>query len=291
MDPRTPVPRLVLDPDLPPGVARILRTSPGTLQAVRAGVVPPPTGPRPVIVITVTFFLLVALMLAGPWGMFTLGAVVTGLGGLQALAGDPKERDARRRLRVAIEHADRFVLPGDLDAGCRDLLARAQNAVDDVLGSQVDGAGLLDAIDNSVTLPAEIWRLGVRLADLTRIRAQHDQIVPQDVPADIAEVFAPYDEVLDRARRSLAARVTTLEEYAREVRRADAVYRAYRQLGVLRERTPDYERLLAETAEDLLAIPHIDRLSGQAQEVERVFHSSIDEARRAGSHLLSLTAA
>jgi hypothetical protein len=235
--------------------------------------------------------MLVALVLTGPWGMFTLGVVVTGLGGARVLAGDPKERDARRRLRVACEHAGRFILPEDLDAGCRELLGRAQNAVDDVLGSQVDDAGLLDSIDNSVTLPAEMWRLAVRLADLTGMRAEHEKIVPRDLPADVAEVFAPYDDVLDSARRSLTARVTTLEGYARQVRRADAVYRAYRQLGVLRERTPDYERLLAETAEDRLATPHIVRLSGQAQDVERVFRMSIDDARRAGSHLRSLTAA
>ncbi|GAA3796633.1 hypothetical protein GCM10022226_14950 [Sphaerisporangium flaviroseum] len=291
MDPRKPTPELVLDPSLPANVAQILRSSPGALKSARAGVVPRPCGPGRLTVVTVAFLLLLALLLTGPWGMFVLGVVVTVLRGAQVAAGDPKQREARRRLRVAVEHSDRFVLPEDLDPACRELLARAQGAVEDVLASQVDGAGLLDSIDNSVTLPAEVWRLATRLADLTRTRAEHERIVPRDVPADIAGVFTPYDEVLDQARRSLAARVTALEEYAREVRRADAVYRAYRQLGVLRERTPDYERLLAETVQDRLAIPHIDRLSGQAREVERVFNTSIDEARRAGSHLLSLTAA
>ncbi|MFC4586820.1 hypothetical protein [Sphaerisporangium corydalis] len=291
MDPRRTVPEVVLDPDLPASVAGTLRSSPAILRAVRAGAVPPPSGPTPGMVLVVTSFLLVALMVTGPWGMVAIGAVVAAFGGTQALAGDPKRRDARRRLRLAAAHAGRFILPEDLDAGCRELLARAQSAVAGVLGSQVNGAGLLDAIDNSVTLPAEVWRLAQRLADLTRTRAEHDRIVPRDVPDDIAGVFSPYDDALDRARRSLTSRVTTLEEYAREVRRADAVYRAYRQLGVLRERTPDYERLLAATAEDRLAVPHIDRLGLQAKDVERVFHASIDEARRAGGHLLSLAAA
>ena len=70
------------------------------------------------------------------------------------------------------------------------------------------------------------------------------------------------------------------------MRRADAIYQAHRRLGVLRERTPEYERLLAETAEDRLAMPGIDRLSAQAKDVERVFRRSLDEARRAGGHLL-----
>ncbi|MEV7968923.1 hypothetical protein AB0O34_23475 [Sphaerisporangium sp. NPDC088356] len=289
MDSRTPIPKLVLDPALPAGVARILRTSPGALRAVRAGAVPAPAGPSPAVVVTVTLFLLAALKLTGPWGMFTLGAVVTGLGGAHALAGDPKRRDARRRLRVAAEHAGRFILPEDLDEGCRELLARAQASVEDVLESEVHATGLLDSIDNVVTLPAEIWRLGERLADLTRTRAEHERIVPRDLPDDVAGVFTPYGDALDRVLRSLTARVATLEEYGREVRRADAVYRAHRQLEVLRERTPDYERLLAGTAEDRLAAPHIDGLSGQARDVERVFHRSLDEARRAGGHLLSRT--
>lgn len=291
MDPRTLVPKLVLDPALPPDVARTLRDSLKELRAVRAGTVPPPAGPRPSVVIAIAIFLLVALLLTGPLGMVTLGAAVTGLTGVQSLAADPREREARRRLRLAAEHSAGFILPEDLDAACRGLLARAQLAVEVVLDSRVHREGLLDAIDNAVTLPAELWRIGVRLADLARTGAEHDRIVPRDVPPDVAGVFTPYDEALKLARRSLGARVATLERYAREVRRADAVYRAYRQLEVLRERTPDYERLLAATAEDRPAAPHVDRLSEQAADVERVFHRSLAEARRAGDHLLTLTAA
>ncbi|MFC4535017.1 hypothetical protein [Sphaerisporangium dianthi] len=291
MNTRALHPRLVLDPSLPAETARTLLGSPETLRAVRAGAAPRPLTPNPVLLCAVIFLLLLTLMLTGPWAMTMLGALVAGLYGLRALAADPKAREARRRLRVAHRHADRYVLPEDLDGSCRELLARAQRAVEEVLGSAVNGDGLLDTIANAVTLPSEVWRLGVRLADLTRTRREHERIVPQDVPADIAGVFTPYDEVLERAHRSLAARVESLEDYAREVRRADAVYRAYRQLGVLRERTPHYERLLAETAEDGPALPPIEGLSGQAHEVERVFRESIDEARRAGTHLLLLSAA
>ncbi|MFC7381201.1 hypothetical protein [Sphaerisporangium rhizosphaerae] len=291
VDTSAPFPRLVLDPALPAEVAATLRTSPDALHAVRAGAAPRPYAPNPALVCAVTVLLLLALALTGPWGMIALGAAVTGLGGAQALAGDPKLREARRRLRVAHRHAGRYVLPEDLDERCGELLARAQRAVAEVLESRVHRDGLLDAIANTVTLPSELWRLGVRLADLTRTRREHERIVPRDVPADIAGMFTPYDEVLERAHRSLAARVESLEDYAREVRRADAVYRAYRQLGVLRERIPDYERLLAETADDQTALPAVEGLSGQAHEVERVFRSSIEEARRAGTHLLLLSAA
>ncbi|MBB5630307.1 hypothetical protein [Sphaerisporangium krabiense] len=285
MDARTPpreFPRLVLDPALPPGVAETLRSGPAALTAVRAGAVPPRAGPRPSAVAVVALFLLATLALAGPWGMAALGAVIAGLSGVHALAGDPARREARRRLRVAAAHADRFVLPGDLDAESREMLARAQRAAEEVLRSRVHHAGMLDAIDNAATLPAEVWRLAVRLADLTRTRAEHHRIVPRDVPDDVAAVFGPYAEALERAHRSLGARVAALEEYAAGVRRADAVFHAHRQLGVLRERTPDYERLLAETEEDHLAVPHTGRLTAQAHEVERLFRATLAEARRAG---------
>jgi hypothetical protein len=159
-----------------------------------------------------------------------------------------------------------------------------------VLGSRVNRDRLLDDIDNAVTLPAELWHLSVRLAKLARTRAEHERIVPRDLPHDIAEVFEPYDQALDLARARLANRVAALEAYAGEVRRADAVYRAFRQLGVLRERTGEYQRLVAESAVDQPAAEPIGRLGERAEDVERIFRRSIDEARRAGGHLLSLTA-
>ncbi|MEO3812689.1 hypothetical protein ABGB17_27120 [Sphaerisporangium sp. B11E5] len=290
MERAVPPPVPVLAPALPPDVARVLRDGPEALRLARSGVRPPPPGPSPAILMIVSLFLLLGLIFTGPWGMFAMGAALVCVGGVQALAADPGARAARRRLRVAARHADRFVLPSDLDAGGRELLARAQAAVGEVLGSRINRDRLLDDIDNAVTLPAELWHLGVRLAELARAGAEHERIVPKDLPGDIAEVFEPYDRALDLARRALAARVEVLEAYAREVRRADAVYRAYRQLGVLRERTGEYQRLVAQSAVEQPAAAPIGRLGEQAGEIERVFRRSIDEARKAGGHLLSLTA-
>ncbi|MFC6081864.1 hypothetical protein [Sphaerisporangium aureirubrum] len=290
MERPVPPPVPVLDPALPPDVARSLRDGPEALRAVRAGVRPPPPGPSPAIVLTVSLFLLLGLIFTGPWGMFAMGAALVCVGGAQALAADPRPRAARRRLRVAARHADRFVLPSDLDAEGRELMAKAQAAVGEVLGSGINRDRLLDDLDNAVTLPAELWNLGLRLAELGRARAEHERIVPKDLPSDIAEIFEPYDQALGLARRALAARVAALEAYAREVRRADAVYRAYRQLGVLRERTGEYQRLVAENTVDPPSAVPIGRLGEQAEDVERVFRRSIDEARKAGGHLLSLTA-
>ncbi|MDH2424386.1 hypothetical protein [Sphaerisporangium sp. TRM90804] len=291
MKTRSPSPGLVLDPWLPADIARVLRDSPEALQAVRAGRTPPASGPAPATLLGMTALLLFMLLLTGPWGMVTVGAVATGFRGVQLLAGDPREREARRRLRIASAHAGRFLLPDDFDAGCGALMARAQDAAATVLGSRVNHAGLLDAIDNAVTLPAELWRLGQRLAGLTRTRAEHDRIVPRDLPDDVAQAFTPYEEALGQVLRSLETRVAALEDYAGEVARADAVYLAYQRLGVLRERTPDYERLLAETAEDDPALSPVLRLTDQAREMELTFRATLTTARRAADHLRALTAA
>lgn len=58
---------------------------------------------------------------------------------------------------------------------------------------------------------------------------------------------------------------------------------------MLAERTPRYEALVAETAEDSLALPGLEHLTEQAQQVKKLFHESIDEARDAARHLMTAT--
>jgi hypothetical protein len=218
--------------------------------------------------------------------IITVGAIGM-ISGVRWMTKDPSERHARRRLRLALEHADRFVLSEDLDAECGAMLRRAQDAVDTVLSSQVHQAGLIDTIDNGVTLPEETWRIARRLAQLSAMRAEHRRIVPREPPSEVAGAFAPYSEALEAARRSLNTRVRALEDYAEQVRRSDGMYAAYRQLELLAERTPDYQRLVAESVQDAAALPQIERMSEQATQVKELFEQSIDGARRAGAHLVA----
>ncbi|WP_068925235.1 hypothetical protein [Planobispora rosea] len=286
MSPHNRSPRLVVDPALPGPISSVLRSAPETLRAVRMGDIPSARGPDPAKVFSTAAFLVLILALTGFAGMLTILVVILLFTGTRRLTADPEARRERRRMRTAIDHANRFVLPEDLDTDCGTLLRRAQDAADTVLTSRVNRAGLLDTIDNAVTLPDQIWQLATKLARLSAMRAEHRRIVPGVPPPEVAEAFAPYSTALETAARSLTRRVRALEDYAAQVRRADEVYHSYRQLEQLSERAPQYEELVAETAGDDLAVPHLRELTAQAQRIRDLFTESMEGARRAAGHLM-----
>ncbi|MFF5109573.1 hypothetical protein [Streptosporangium sp. NPDC000509] len=286
MDQRRRPPHFLVDPALPAPISSVLRASPQALRAARLGQVPRRRGPDPVKLVAIAGLLLLMASLS-PTGGFVAVLVLVVFSTLRGVSDDPEGRRERRRVRVAMEHKDRFILPEDLDRDCGDLLRRAQDAEESILTSEINRANLLDTVDNAVTLPEQTWQIARKLVLLSDMRAEHNRLVPGDPPPEVAESFAPYVKALETAEISLTRRVRALEEYARQVRKADGVYRAYQQLRTLAERTPRYEALVAETAADTLDLPGLERLSEQARQVEKLFHESIDEARDAARHLLT----
>lgn len=100
---------------------------------------------------------------------------------------------------------DRYVVGRDMDSPARSLLARAQEAIDVIMESEVNRAGLLDAIHNRVLLPAAEWELAIALRGLGKLRSQHSG----------SEAYA-------RAATELTDRVCALERYADHARQSDA---------------------------------------------------------------------
>lgn len=285
MDPRAFPPRLVVDPSLPPEVSAQLRAAPHAMRMARQGRKHEPAR-NSALLFVLPGFLMLIWMLTSTSGMI-VALVCMGLISLMRwMAVDETNRTARRRVKLAYEHAGRYVLPEDLDYPCQVLLRRAQNATDTILASEVHRAGLIDTIDNRVTLPEEVWQIARRLAKLSAMHYEHGRIVPKNVPQGLAEAFQPYTTALDTAWTSLSQRVRHLEEYALQVLRADDIFRAHRRLEVLIQRTPDYQRLIADTVRDDLARQQIERLSDQARHVRKLFEESIDQARRAAGHLV-----
>ncbi|MEU8378031.1 hypothetical protein [Streptosporangium sp. NPDC048865] len=286
MDPRRRPPHLLIDPALQESISSVLRASPQALRAARLGQVPRRNRPDPVKLIAIAGLLLLMASLSATGG-FIAALVLISFSALRGLSDDPENRRERRRVRTAMEHGDRFILPEDLDRDCGDLLRRAQDATEAILASEINRARLLDTIDNAVTLPDQTWQIARKLVRLSEMKAEHERLVPGTPPPEVAEAFTPYVRALEIAESSLTGRIRALEEYAGQVRRADGVYRAYQQLQALAERTPQYEALVAETAEDTLTLPGLEHLTEQAQQVRKLFHESIDEARDAARHLLT----
>ncbi|MEV4751301.1 hypothetical protein AB0K21_33475 [Streptosporangium sp. NPDC049248] len=286
MDPRRRPPHPLIDPALPDSISSVLRADPQALRAARLGQVPEARRPDLVKSFAIAGLLLLMAVLSSTGGILA-ALILIFIAVLRGLSDDPRSLRERRRVRLAVEHGDRFILPEDLDADCGDLLRRAQDATKTVLDSRINQAGLLDTIDNMVTLPAQTWQIATRLVRLSKLRAEHHRLVPDAPPPEVAEAFTPYVGALKAAESSLTRRIRALEGYARQVRRADGLYLAHRQLQVLAERTPQYEALVAETAEDAPAVPDLERLTEQAQQIRKLFHRSIDEARDAARHLLT----
>ncbi|MFC6682038.1 hypothetical protein ACFQE7_39945 [Nonomuraea ferruginea] len=231
-------------------------------------------------------FLLLLWMVTGTGAVIT-AAVGAGLFGLiRWLSVGSYNRATRRRLALAYEYANYYILPEDLDYPCQVLLRRAQRAAEAILGSQVHREGLIDTIDNRVTLPEEVWQIAQRLRKLSAMHAEHGKLVPRELPTGLKDAFKPYSTALDAAWTSLSKRVRNLEQYAKQVVKADRVFHAHRRLEALAARTPDYQELIADTVRDDMARAHLRELTDQAAHARKLFEESIHQARQAAGELL-----
>ncbi|NUO97853.1 MAG: hypothetical protein HOV96_19955 [Nonomuraea sp.] len=285
MDPRALPPRLVIDPSLPPEISVELRSSPHILRMARSGRRMDPNFNPALLFVLPGFLLLIGVLLDLD------AAVIAGIGvGLIVLmrwmAVGSTHRTVRRRLRLAYANADRFILPEDLDYPCQRLLRRAQDAAEAILNSKVHRAGLIDSVENQVSLPEEIWQIAHRLRRLSVMHAEQGRLIPRELPPGMEDAFKPYSDALDAAWTSLSHRVRHLEKYAKQVLKADKVYHAHKRLEALAAKTPEYQQLLADTVRDDLAHERIRELTDQAAHVRKLFEESVLQARQAAGELL-----
>jgi hypothetical protein len=279
-----------LDPSLPFAIAQLLETNEELLRLVRQGLVPEtPKSPRPVVIACAA-----VLLFAAAFGGFSTFMILAGMTAFVTMLNrllTADQREARRKLQIVYDNAGRIVLPSDLDEQCGSMLGRAQKAVKTVLHSKVHRQGLLDTANNNVALPGEAWVIAKRLADLSALREKHRKIVGRNPDPLIAEADLPFSKTIKDITASLLSRVVALEEYAARAKDADRLFDAFRKVTELHDLTPEFQRLLAETAPDALASAEIAQMSTQAVAIEQVFRASIAEAREAGTHLLSVSAA
>ncbi|MFI7633310.1 hypothetical protein [Nonomuraea sp. NPDC049400] len=285
MDPRALPPRLVIDPSLPPETSVELRSSPHILRKARSGA-RMDTTKNPATLFLLPGFLVMLAVVTGMEELMVAGVGVGLIVLIRWMALDSSYRSTRRKLRLAREYANYYILPEDLDYPCQMLLRRAQNAVDAIMASRVHRDGLIDSIDNQVSLPEEVWQIAQRLRRLSSMHAEHGRLIPRELPTGLEDAFKPYSNALDAAWTSLSRRVRHLEKYAKQVIKADRVYHAHRRLEALAAKTPEYQQLIADTVRDELGRQHIRELSDQATHVRKLFEESILQARQAAGELL-----
>ncbi|MFI0354102.1 hypothetical protein [Actinomadura sp. 9N407] len=221
-------------------------------------------------------------------GMGVLGAPVLGslwLLGLAMMAvlvalGSPAVSLDLQRARELARRRDRYLTPEDLDDDARGLLGRAQEAIDAVRDSEVNREGLLDDVDNAVTLPRQEWEIAQVLARQSKLRSEHRVWAASEVP-EVGAALRPFQEKLDLSVQAVTRRVEALEHYAERTRAADEALRAQRHLDDLAARAHEYDDLLADSVRDDLALPAIERLTEQSDALVRTLRDRLAEAAEA----------
>lgn len=179
--------------------------------------------------------------------------------------------------RAARVHHGRYFTPADFDPESKELLTRAQLACRTVLEAEASKQGLLDTIDNAVTLPRVLWETAEMLRSQTVLRAEQRAARSGVVTPELAAVLAPQREALSRSVTAVKERIGRLETYARHVQEADAAFRA----RVLLESNDKYRELLAKTGDETA----LASLSERAKILEETLARSVQEAVDSGRTL------
>ncbi|MEU7834232.1 MULTISPECIES: hypothetical protein [unclassified Nonomuraea] len=295
---------VVVDPGVPPEVAGMLRANAPLLSRIRAGWVPPAVQPverrwPSSLALLAATPLVVALMSAllaspvKPIGFVLLGGfvfvVLVKIASINEvpLHDRPYERGVYERgvYERARWYDGRYLLADDFDAEAKVVLARAQRAIGAVLRSHVNAEGLLDDARNAVMLPEQEWEIARLLAKLSALRGEHKELLARGIAPEVAAVIEPLDRALVTSEAAVVARVEALERYAGHVAEAERAYHARGQIEELRARLPRYEELLAESGADALAVPEIEKLAEDADDLERLLRRSVSSAHEAFRHL------
>ena len=173
------------------------------------------------------------------------GAAVLGVllfvAGIFAMAGDSRARVAARK------HHGNYLLAEDWDEQATALMERAQSAVDTIQGSEVNKRGLLDAAKNDVVLPEQLWDIGRVLQQLSSLRTRQADIEQQLQSARLEAVLHPQRQALELSATAMQTKVAKLEQYADQVREADAVLKVETVLEDALQDRDRYVELLSST--------------------------------------------
>jgi hypothetical protein len=183
-----------------------------------------------------------------------------------------------------LRHRDEVVAPSALDRACRELLRRAQAAIDVALDSGADQAGLPDVVTEG-TLRQHEWEIAVALRDITDLRAEQELNAAASAGPMTAAVLEPHQRAVQLAQEAIVSRVTALERYAAEIGAAEIAYRDWQDALRISGWNDRYLDLVARTAADEHAVSEISGLTEQAAAAARTFRDTVGQVTRAAAAL------
>jgi hypothetical protein len=158
---------------------------------------------------------------------------------------------------AAVLYHRRYVSPcRDLDAPARQGWQRAIVSAEKISRADVVRQQLIDSVRVTTVLPYHLWDIAERLARLSALRADHEDIldgVADDDP-DVAVVLDPQRRAHELAAGDIEHRVSDLEVFACRVEEADAALRredAVRRLADLNDVHRDLLARVGSTADSL----------------------------------------
>jgi hypothetical protein len=220
------------------------------------------------------------------WWLVTASGVAIAVStGAVALAKRLERSDSASAAPGPALGRDQLVRIAEVDGSCRELLTRAQRAIDEVLSSTVYSRNLLDQSAGEAALRRQEWETADALRNITSLRAESD--ANPAVGPQTAEVREPQQRALTTAQEYMAARVSATERYAAQVKIADAAFIDYEGAIKASDLNDRYLDLLARTAADEHAIEELRGLTEQAAAARQVFEDSIGHAHQAGAAVMS----
>ena len=186
-------------------------------------------------------------------------------------------------LRSPERHSRRVIEPSSLDGPCRQLLRRAQVAIDAIVSSEVYAADLLGHAAGQSALRRHEWEIASTLREITALRAESGVGLPGASRGPMTEtVLESHRRALALAQEATTSRVSAIERYAAQVRVTDAARLDWQSALKVAGLNDRYLDLLARTAADELAVAEITGLTEQASAANEVFRENL--------HLASLAA-
>jgi hypothetical protein len=183
-----------------------------------------------------------------------------------------------------VRHRDQIVAPFSLDRACRQLLLRAQVAIDSVPDPGAEQGGLPDIVAEG-TLRRHEWEIAVALRDITELRTEHDFNAADSMGPITDAVLQPHQRALQLAHDAISARVTALERYANQVSAAGTAYRDWQDALRLSRLNDRYLDLVARTAADQYAVVEISGLAEQAAAAAQAYRETVQDVSLAAATL------
>ncbi|MFD5429819.1 hypothetical protein, partial [Streptomyces sp. NPDC127084] len=201
-------------------------------------------------------------------------SLLAGIGAARGVSRPSPAAVARRR-------PGRYVCPCDLQGIDRALVVRAATAVEAITTSQAHRRDVVDSARNTVELPHTLWQIAKDTEKISALAMKHRQALTSSPGTAVDTVLASQNAALTTSRDAVTARVTALEEYARQARGIDALLAQQDRLEELEQSNQDYLDLVAETSADAFSVGQAEDASRQAAVASTALAEAVQRARDA----------